>query len=157
MMTPPVDTILGEPAMSTWDTLQLAFSCLLLIVFLTLVVVTRQVWRTLLNNHWPTTTATIARDFVGSVGRGGTGSFFHYNVNVGNKPFSGRFVVIDAAEHAEMLQAKLDSLPIAIKYNPKSPKIPCSSTFTIPVSTTPSPRRILIGLSAPAQKILSWR
>lgn len=76
LVTPPLDTILGEPAMSTWDTLRLAFSCLLLIVFLTLlVVVTRQVWRTLPNNHWPTTAATIARDFGGSAGRGGTGIF----------------------------------------------------------------------------------
>jgi hypothetical protein len=108
------------------------FSTVIYLVFIVVLVVgglavsfqvLRYELRTLFSENWPRATATIARDFVGVLGRGAIGGFFTYTFVLNGKQFSGRFVIADDQAHAELLQEKLDGQPIEIKYKPSNPRV----------------------------------
>jgi uncharacterized protein YneF (UPF0154 family) len=99
--------------------ISLGVLCFLIVGFF----VVRYWMRTLFSEKWPRATATISRDFVGYVGKGSYGSYFRYTFNAEGGQFSGRFLIIDNADHAKALQDKLDGLPIEIKYKSKKPKV----------------------------------
>jgi hypothetical protein len=79
--------------------------------------------RTVFSERWPRATATIARDFVGVLGKGGSGGYFTYSFVLNGKKFSNRFVIADDQAHAELLQEKLNGQPIEIKYKPANPRV----------------------------------
>jgi Protein of unknown function (DUF3592) len=81
--------------------------------------------RRLLSGRWPTVTATIRADSLGSLGRGGCAAFFTYEFTVEEVAYTGRFALLSltGSEHGRNLLNELAGLPIEIRYNPKRPKI----------------------------------
>jgi hypothetical protein len=80
--------------------------------------------RRLLSGRWPTTTATIRAEWVGSIGNGHA-AFFTYDFSVKEVAYTGRFAVIylTGQDQGRKLLNELAGLPISIRYNPKQPKI----------------------------------
>jgi hypothetical protein len=81
--------------------------------------------RRLVSGHWPTTTATIRAEWLGSIGPGGHAAFFTYDFTVKEVAYTGRFAVIylTGKDQGRKLLNELAGLPISIRYNPKRPKI----------------------------------
>jgi hypothetical protein len=99
------------------------YGAMLIIMLVALGYQARFYLRSFSSRHWPTTTATIKRGFIGSVGRGGHAGFYEYVFAVAGAQHSGRFLIVDNIEHAKNLQDKLDGLPISIKYRPTNPQV----------------------------------
>ena len=85
----------------------------------------RHFTRRFLSSRWPTVTATIRAESIGSLGKGGRAAFFIYDFIVNDTPYTGRFAVMSLTgeDQGRKLLNKLDGLPISIRYNPKRPKI----------------------------------
>jgi hypothetical protein len=80
--------------------------------------------RRLLSGRWPTATATIRPESLGSIGNG-VAAFFTYDFTVNEVAFTGRFAVVSLTgqDQGRKLLNELAGLPISIRYNPKQPEI----------------------------------
>lgn len=72
---------------------------------------------------WPTITATIHADSVGSIGKGGRAAFFTYQFDLRSKSYAGRFALATNEDRGSKLLNDLDSLPIEVRYNPRRPNL----------------------------------
>lgn len=81
--------------------------------------------RRLQSGGWPTATATIRAEFVGSVGRGARAAFFAYDFIFQGAKHCGQFALVPLAseDQGRKLLSVLGGLPISIRYNPKRPEI----------------------------------
>jgi hypothetical protein len=80
--------------------------------------------RRLLSGRWPTASATIRAEWLGSIGPATRAAFFTYDFIVEGVPYTGRFalVYLTGEDQGRKLLNELAGLPISIRYNPKQPK-----------------------------------
>ena len=105
-----------------------AFNIIFLVTVLALVAwtvvpQTQYLLRQMQSAKWPTATAAIQEDFVGSLPDGGHAASFKYQFAVKENLYRGQFLVIAGEDRATRLLKELDGQTIQVRYDPRRPEI----------------------------------